>query len=124
MGFQAQMDLQTRLHMLCRGGAISRGVLETMLRVLARLSDHWGLVLDEQNGSRLVTHLAMALMRIAQGQAIAAMDREAYGEFTQHESFASAAAITADLIEWARLDIPESEREFLISNLCLVIPET
>ena len=118
------MDLQTRLHMLCRGGAISQGVLETMLRVLARLSDHWGLVLDEQNGSRLVTHLAMALMRIAQGQAIAAMDREAYGEFTRHEGFASAAAITADLIEWARLDIPESEREFLISNLCLVIPET
>jgi hypothetical protein len=87
------------------------------------MSDRWGIVLTEENGSRLVTHLAMALMRIFRGESVSSMDAEAVKEFRACGSFPKAVEIADDLIEWTKLDIPVSEREYLDTNICLILED-
>lgn len=118
------MDLEPRLGLLCSGGTISKEVADTVRAVIVRLADRWDLVLDEQNGGRMVTHLAMALMRIRRNEPIAPMDTGAFEELSQAACFPRAVEITADLIRWANLDLPETEWRFMVCHLCLLMDET
>jgi hypothetical protein len=115
------MDLNGRLDILLSSGTISPEVDAAVRRVIARLADPWGIILTEDNGSRLVTHLAMALMRISRREIVEPMDREALEEFKASVSFPQAAAIAGDIISFAELMIPESEREYLDTNICLIL---
>jgi mannitol operon transcriptional antiterminator len=117
------MELDTRLDLLLSSGTVSKEVDAAVRAVIARLADRWGIVLTEENGSRLVTHLAMALMRIRRGEPVAAMDPGALQEFRDCDSFPKAAEIAADLIVWAKLTVPDSEREYLDTNICLILEE-
>jgi hypothetical protein len=117
------MELDTRLELLLSSGTVSSAVDSAVRSVIARMADRWGIVLTEENGSRLVTHLAMALMRISRGDSVASMDAEALAEFRSCGSFSKAAEIAADLIAWTKISIPESEREYLDSNICLILEE-
>lgn len=117
------MDLNTRLELLRSTGTISPEVDAVVRGVIARMADEWGIVLTEENGSRLVTHLAMALMRIAKGEPVASMEEEALQEFRDCASFPRAREIAGDLVAAAGLELPASEREFLDVNVCLILEE-
>lgn len=117
------MELDTRLDLLLSSGTVSKEVDAAVRAVVARMADRWGIVLTEENGSRLVTHLSMALMRIGRGEPVGSMDREALQEFRDCGSFPKAAEIAADLIDWAKLSVPEAEREYLDTNICLILEE-
>ncbi|MDR0760579.1 MAG: PRD domain-containing protein [Treponema sp.] len=115
------MDLNGRLDILLSSRTISPEVDATVRRVIERMADPWGLTLTEENGSRLVTHLAMALMRISRGEIVESMDRESLEEFKASVSFPQAMVIASDIISFAKLTIPESEREYLDANICLIL---
>jgi len=115
------MNLGTRLDLLLSSGTVSKETDTAIRAVIARMAERWGIALSEENGSRLVTHLAMALMRISRGESVAAMDAEAFEEFRACESFPKAVEIAEDLISWADLSIPISEREYLDTNICLIL---
>ncbi len=116
-------ELAMRLEILESSETISKEVANTMRQIIARFASQWKIALDEENGSRLVTHLAMALMRIAKGEPVGSMDPEAYEEFVGCDSFLKASEITQDLIAFAHLQLPDSEREFLETNICLILEE-
>ena len=117
------MDLNNRLELLHSNGMISKDVFNAVKKVIDRMGSRWNILLTENNGARLVTHLAMALMRIYKGEPVASMDSDIYEEFLLCDSFAKASMIAEDLIDWAALDVPSSEKEYLNTNLCLIIDE-
>jgi len=53
-----------RLKILRSGEVISPEVEALVRRVISRFSERWSITLTEESGGRMVTHLAMALMRI------------------------------------------------------------
>ena len=113
--------LAQRLSLLKESQTISAAAHEAVCRTIARFADPWAIHLNEENGARLVTHLAMALARIEKGEPVGEMDKEAYAEFAGCEVFPKAVAITEDLIAYTQMDLPKSEREFLETNICLIL---
>jgi transcriptional regulatory protein LevR len=117
------MNLDERLKILVSGNVITEDVDRTVRRVIERFSSKWQIELTEENGGRMVTHLAMALMRIKQNKDIRAMEADHFAEFTANEHFARSAAISDDLCRWTPLELPEAERQYLIINICLILDD-
>ena len=117
------MIFDERLRILVSGGMISPGVEDMVRRVIKRLETEWHITLTEENGGRMVTHLAMALMRIREGEKINAPDEDQFDEFKTSKFFAEAVAITDDLVSLAPLSLAGSERAYLIINICLIMEE-
>jgi hypothetical protein len=117
------MDLEERLKILVAGNIISGDVEKTVLRVLGRFKDRWQVTLNDENGGRMVTHLAIALMRAGTNKEVNPLEREHFEEFKSSEFFVRAVEITEDLCQWVPLGLSEAEREYLVINICLILDD-
>ncbi|QQO10910.1 PRD domain-containing protein [Breznakiella homolactica] len=117
------MELDTRLELLLSSGTISEEVVETVRKVIQRMNHHWKIPLTEENGSRLITHLSVALMRLKRHENIRAMEPGTYEEFKNTPVFPKAQEIADDIIAFTGIEIPESEREYLNANVCLILED-
>ena len=115
------MVFDERLGILRKGNVISSGVEGRVRRVISRLEENWHIKLTEENGGRMVTHLAMALMRIERGEDITAPEDDILEEFYQLDIFEESVKITDDLITWAPMDLPKAEKDYMIVNICLLL---
>jgi transcriptional regulatory protein LevR len=115
------MELADRLELMRSGGVISPGVEALALRVISRFGERWRISLNEENGSRMMTHLAMALMRIERGEEIKGPETGALEEFRDLEVFPLSLEILDDLIAWVPMRLPEPEKEYMIINICLIL---
>jgi transcriptional regulatory protein LevR len=117
------MDLDERLKILVSGQVISEDVDQAVRRVIERLRARWGIDLTEENGGRMVTHLAMALMRIRQKKELKPLEADHFDEFKSSECFSRSAGICDDLCAWTPLELPEAERQYLVINICLILED-
>lgn len=115
------MEFDRRLGILRSGNVISSGAEERVRRVVTRLKERWNITLTEENGGRLVTHLAMALMRIDNGDDIAAPEADVLEEFRDLNVFESSCEIVDDLIVYTPMNLPKAERDYMIVNICLLL---
>jgi transcriptional regulatory protein LevR len=117
------MELDKRLNILISGDVVTEDIGWTMRRVIERFNSRWRIELNEENGGRMITHLAMALMRIQQQEEVNPMEEEHFDEFKSSEYFALALEMTDDICGWTPLDLPESERRYLDIYICLLLDE-
>ncbi|MCL2831795.1 MAG: PRD domain-containing protein [Treponema sp.] len=115
------MIFDERLHILLTGNVISAEVETTVRRVIERLQDCWQIQLTEENGGRMVTHLAMALMRIERGEEIRAPEKDILEEFENLDIFPVSQTIVQDLIDWTPMNLPKAEQDYLTVNICLLL---
>ena len=115
------MVFDERLGILSAGNVISPEIEALVRRVISRLHDRWGITLTEENGGRMVTHLAMALMRIRGKEKIAAPETDLLEEFRDLAVFSKSTEIVEDLITWTPAELPEAERDYMIINVCLIL---
>jgi transcriptional regulatory protein LevR len=115
------MDLDERLNILVSGKVISKDVKRAVCRVIDRLCTRWGLALNEETGGRMVTHLALALMRIEQKNEIKPPEDDQFDEFKSSEYFFRSVEICDDICGWTPLELPAAERQYLIINICLIL---
>ena len=120
------MELDTRVGLLVSSGTISEDVAATVRKTIQRMEYHWNISLTEENGSRLITHLAMALMRLSKDkkiEVIEVMENEHFTEIKKRAAFPKAREIASDLIVHTGMDIPQIERDYLELNVCLVLED-
>jgi transcriptional regulatory protein LevR len=117
------MNLDERLDILALGKVISEDVARAMRRVVERFSAKWRIELTEESGGRMVTHLAMALMRIGQNTEISPPEANQFEEFKSSEYFSRAVEITDDICAWTPLELPDAERQYLIIYVCLILDD-
>jgi transcriptional regulatory protein LevR len=110
-----------RLEILRTGNVISPEVEELVRRVISRLEEHWHLTLTEERGGRMVTHLAMALMRIMKLEEIKEPESDIMDEFRDLDVFPKANEIVDDLVAWAPMNLPKAEKKYMIVNICLLL---
>ena len=115
------MVFDERLGILRKGNVISPTAEDLVRRVISRLEENWHLILTEENGGRMVTHLAMALMRIERGEDITAPEEDVLEEFSQLDIFEKSVKITDDLMAWTPMDLPKAEKDYMIVNICLLL---
>ena len=115
------MEFDERLNILRAGNVIDEQAETLVRRVISRFNDHWNIKLTEESGGRMVTHLAMALMRIKRQEEIAAPETDLLEEFRSLEVFSNSVEITEDLIAWVPMELPKAEKDYMIVNICLIL---
>jgi len=115
------MEFDERLGILRAGDVISPEVETLVRRVISRFKDRWDIRLTEDNGGRIVTHLAMALMRVFRNEPVATLETDMLDEFIDLPVFPKSIEIIEDLIAWTPMKLPESEKDYMIVNVCLIL---
>ena len=115
------MVFDQRLGILRSGNVISSEVEDQVRKVVSRLEERWEIRLTEENGGRIVTHLAMALMRIKKGEIIPSPDNSVIEEFRDLDIFELSCEIVDDLVAWTAIALPKAEKEYMIVNICLLL---
>ena len=109
--------METRLKILYDAQVIDSAVYFGMLNVLTRLEQHWQLSIRHPQGEMLITHMANALMRANQGQAIPPIDEEILKEIEAAEIYANIREINNDLLSLFTFNVPDYEIGYLLVNL-------
>ncbi|SIR04806.1 PRD domain-containing protein [Alkalispirochaeta americana] len=117
------MSLDFRLGLLEQSGQMSSKVKENIEAIRTFFIDDAGIELIEENGSRFITHVVMALGRIEREEPVEALDDEAFEEFKESDVFEKATDMTDRLVGILSFDIPESEIKYFIINICLILDE-
>jgi transcriptional regulatory protein LevR len=117
------MNLDERINILVSGKVISRDVEKAVRRVIDRFSARWRIELTEENGGRMTTHLAMALMRIGQKKEVSPPEADQFEEFRSSKYFLRSLEITDDICAWTPLELPDGERQYLVINICLILDD-
>ena len=94
------------------------------MKIINVFKNKYNIVLTEENGSILITHLAMALVRIKNNQDIKdinKIDNSVYEEVIESEYFQTANNIYKDLEYISRVSIPENEKKYILVNICVIL---
>jgi transcriptional antiterminator len=117
------MELDVRLNILKDAGQISEETFEALKRVIDIFRNKYGIVLTEENGAMLITHLSVAFERIKKGEIIEGIESEIYNEIRNHQEFNKAKEMIGQIMGVANTEIPESEETFIMMHLCTLLQE-
>lgn len=115
------MDLQMRLDILNNSGAICNSTKEVMINVIDMFKEKHDIELTEDNGSMMVTHLSMAIMRVKTNQPVNGINEEVYQETLTSEYFSKANLIYEDLAEVLDVVLPSDEKKYMLVNICVIL---
>ena len=110
--------LAERLDLLERTGVISTPVRLAVERAASNLRGRLGRSLDSSTGQMLMTHLAMAIMRAASGEAIEETSEELEDELAEFSAEqVLARAVLGDAAEPLGVTLPEAEVQLVAAYL-------
>ncbi|MGL5722319.1 MAG: hypothetical protein ACRCY4_07970 [Brevinema sp.] len=108
-----------RLQILRDGGLIDETIVQKMNVLLSSLAEK-GLLHQEDRVSMLVTHVAMALSRLAKGEAIDQVDENLQEEVESSPNFSQALALWDELV-CVLGELPLAEKYYVLANFCNII---
>ena len=114
------MELDIRLGILKDAGQIDEDVYRNVIKVISIFHDRWSIDLKEENGAMIITHLCIALQRVKKNCSVEKIDEEIYEEVKQNQYFETSQKALCNIISEMNMDIPESEKSFLLMHLCVL----
>ena len=116
------MSFNERFQLLVESGQLSERVVEVTREIVTAIQNRCGIALTEENGAMFVTHIAMALQRIANGQALETASDGVWEESRQYEDEWSFARELAALVrKRVEIQVPESELAYLVLHLRVLV---
>ncbi len=113
--------LEYRLNILKSSNIIDDEIYEKLLKLLNYLKNDWNIILTEDNGSMLITHLSMALKRIKEGENVNKIDEEVYNDALKSDKLEEVKKIYNGIVENVFIeDLPEEEKKYIYVNLLLI----
>jgi transcriptional antiterminator len=122
IGGQA-MELDIRLNILKDAGQISKETYDALIRVIEMFKNKWNVLLTEENGAMLVTHLSVALERIKKKEVVEGIDSKAYEEIKNHCEYEKCKKVLEDITKEIVIEIPKNEETFIMLHLCALFEE-
>jgi len=114
------MDIRDRIKILYNGGVIDEEVRELSFKTVSWLEKRY-IKLDDEKGHMFLTHLTMSLERIRKGGQVEALESYLIDELQNNK----VQAITQDFInfiqEAGKIQLPESEKGYILLHLCSLI---
>jgi transcriptional regulatory protein LevR len=115
------MPFEERYRLLVDSGQASEETIEATRLGLKLVEDHYGIVLTEETGAMLATHLAITLRRLRDGEELSEAPEVVWEELqTYPDVLQFATFIAARLEELLGTSIPQSEVGFLALHLARV----
>lgn len=115
------MDLKVRLDILNGAGAICDKTKKVMCGVIEMFDEKHNIVLTEENGAMMVTHLSMAIMRVRKNEPVKSIDEEVFSETLESEHIERAHIIYRDLADVLDIELPEDEKKYMLVNICVIL---
>ncbi|WP_040212532.1 PRD domain-containing protein [Clostridium polynesiense] len=115
------MDLTLRLNILKDAGQINEEIYEKILAMIKCLEKKFGIELTEENGAMFVTHMSIALKRIAEGNPVEHMDDFILEQLKSEKEFNKSQEVLDLLEKELELNIPDSEKSFVLMHLCTLL---
>lgn len=118
------MDLlQQRIDLLHRSGQIDMKTRDSLQNVLRLLNEQFGMDLNEETGSMMITHLAMAVSRQLEGKSIKEMDEDQYSELRNDEDFEKASHIWKAVQEVLPVPFTTAEKQYMLLHLAALLKQ-
>lgn len=115
------MTLEERLDILENSFLIDSDIKASMLKIINIFKNKYNIFLTEENGAMLITHIAMAMVRIKNNQNIKEIDNLAYEEVIKSDYFDKANNIYGDLENILSASIPEDEKKYILVSICVIL---
>lgn len=107
--------MKERLRILLDSGIISKDDHDKSFEIYKKYFEKEDF--DENKVNVFMTHLAMSLKRIDEGNIVNKLDDEIYQQVKESKVYNEAVILCDEIIEDLYLDIPESEKEYLVLHL-------
>lgn len=118
------MPFEERYRLLVESGQASEETIEATRFALQLVESHYGIVLTEEAGAMLATHLAITLRRLRDGERLGEVPDVVWEELqTNPDVVQFASYVVARLEKLLGTSIPESEVGFLALHLVRVKAE-
>lgn len=113
--------LMQRLSILEDAGEINENIKASILDFTDDLEREYNLELNEDNAAMFITHLAMALARIKNGEKINEIDKSSLTEIKQNPVYNDLPKFYRKFEEKLQFKIPDSEKGFIALHVCTLI---
>ena len=111
--------LLTRLNLLLDAGNVDEDIIRVVGVFVKETESELGITLTEDNGSMFVTHIAMALARMRDGEEIMPIDNALLGEeVTTSPIYPKIPTIIRRVENQTDIKIPEAEYGYVALHLC------
>lgn len=116
------MSFEERFQFLLESGQLTEPVLEVTREIVAAIQNKYGITLTEENAGMFVTHIAMALQRIASGQPLETASEEVWEETRQcQDEWSFARELAALARKRLEIQVPESELAYMVLHLRVLV---
>ncbi len=115
------MDLKARLEILYSTGTINIETKEVMLNVIKTFQEKHQIILTEENGAMMITHLSMAVTRVKNNEPVKEINDEVYQEILESEFLKKSQEIYKDLETILDVKLPENEKKYMLVNICTIL---
>lgn len=116
------MSFEERFQLLLESGQLTEPVLEVTREIVTAIQNRYGITLTEENAGMFVTHIAMALQRIASGQPLETVSDEVWEETRQcQDEWSFARELAALARKRLEIQVPESELAYMVLHLRVLV---
>ena len=110
-----------RFGLLVSSGQANEATVRATKIALVLVEAHYGIVLDEETGATLATHLATTMKRLQQGEVLFPLPDVVRQEISGFAAeVALAGEVAAALAQELNIPIPEDEVGFITVHLCTI----
>lgn len=112
------LSFEERFKLLVESGQASEKTIAATKMAIALVESHYGIKLTEVNASMLVTHLAITLRRLMDGEMLIEMPDVVWQEIREYpEELDLAASIVSEIEEFLGASISRSEVAYIAVHL-------
>lgn len=113
--------MEERLKILLDSGVITQDIHDDSYKIYKKYFEKE--VFDKDKVNVFITHLAMSLKRIKEGNIIDKLDEDVYRQVKDSEIFDEALVFSKRIFNDLEVDIPKNEEEYFILHLGNILLE-
>lgn len=113
--------LKKRLILLEKAGEIDSSISDVVIDFSNQIERDYSVKITEDNGSMLITHLAMALSRIKKGEEIENIDEEVFREVKASKIYTELSGYYKMIEEKLGINIPNVEKDYIALHICTLL---
>lgn len=113
--------LMKRLDILNESDEVDEDIKNAVVNFAEDIEKEYSIVINEENGAMLITHVAMALSRIKRGEKIDSIDEEIFNQVKKTKVYSNMPKFYENIEKNLDIKIPESEKGFIALHLCTLI---
>lgn len=110
-------DLNFRISLLADAGQITVEESGLLLSMIKLFLEKWDIELNEENASMFITHFAIALKRMREGEKIQALDDAITDEIAASEAYVKSVSAMAEIEKLFSVSLPDSEKGYIYLHL-------